>query len=122
MLGSIGISLKQNFVFIVLFLILIPAMFTPLLNLFVNHILWMILIKKPMFYDSISKYATKDEYTTLLKNEKMSTIIITLLSASLFLMPIIGVFAYVLQLLIFTHFNLKSLEKLRLEQSKENML
>ena len=113
LLGSISISLKQNGIFIVLFLILLPTMFIPLLNVFVNLILWMILIKKPMFYDSISMYATKDEYRTLLKNEKLSTNMITLLSATLFLIPILGVFVYILQLLIFTHFNLKRLERLR---------
>jgi uncharacterized protein involved in cysteine biosynthesis len=112
-LGSIGISLKQNAIFIVLFLILLPTMFVPLLNIFVNLILWMILIKKPMFYDSVSMYASIDEYAMLQKNEKMSTTMISLLSASLFLVPILGVFVYILQLLIFTHFNLKRLERLR---------
>jgi len=111
--GSIGISLKQNAIFIVLFLILLPTMFIPLLNIFVNLLLWMILIKKPMFYDSISMYASRDEYAILEKNEKMSTVMISLLSASLFLVPILGVFVYILQLLIFTHFNLKRLERLR---------
>lgn len=112
-LGSLSISLKQNAIFIILFLILIPTMFVPLLNILVNLLLWMILIKKPMFYDSISMYATKDEYATLLQNDKMSITMITMLSASLFLIPILGVFVYILQLLIFTHFNLKRLEKLR---------
>lgn len=112
--GSVAISLKQNIIFIILFLILIPAMFVPLLNILVNLLLWMILIKKPMFYDSISMYATKDEYAKLLKSNKMSTLLITILSASLFLIPILGVFVYVVQLLIFTHFNLARLQKLRL--------
>ena len=111
--GSIGISLKQNAIFIVLFLILLPTMFIPLLNIFINLFLFILLIKKPMFYYSISMYASRDEYAILEKNDKMSTTIMSLLSASLFLVPILGVFVYILQLLIFTHFNLKRLERLR---------
>jgi len=108
---SIIISLKQNVIFIILFIILLPTMFIPLVNIFVNIILWMVLIKKPMFYDSIATIASKDEYDKLYSNNKIR--IITLLSASLFLIPILGIFVYIIQLLIFTHFNMQRLQSLR---------
>jgi len=111
--GSLSISLKQNIIFILLFLVLIPAMFIPMLNILANLILWTILIKEPMYYDSIAMYATKDEYKQLQKNNKLKIIIIAFLSASLFLVPLFGVFVYVLQLLIFTHFNLSKLQEIR---------
>ena len=110
---SIIISLKQNMIFIILFIILLPTMFVPLVNIFVNIILWMILIKKPMFYDSISAIASKDEYNKLYSSDKFKTRLITLLSASLFLIPIIGVFVYIVQLLVFIHFNMRRLQDIR---------
>jgi len=110
---SIIISLKQNGIFIILFIIFLPTLFIPLINIFVNIILWMILIKKPMFYDSISTIASKDEYDKLYSNNKFKIRVITLLSASLFLIPILGIFVYIIQLLVFTHFNMQRLQKLR---------
>ena len=65
---SILVALKQNVIFLVLFVLLLPAMFVPVLNIFVHIFLWSILIKKPTFYDSIAIYATKDEFKKLKKN------------------------------------------------------
>ena len=110
---SIFISLKQNILFFGLFIIFIPAMFVPVLNVFVHLFLWSILIRKPTFYDSVSTYATKDEFNTLQNTNKPTMMIITIISASLFLIPVVGIFVYILQLLMFTHFNLKRLKGLR---------
>ena len=110
---SIIISLKQNMIFIILFIILLPTMFIPLINIVVNILLWMVLIKKPIFYDSISTIASKDEYDRLYSNNKIRIRLITLLGASLFLIPILGIFVYIIQLLIFTHFNMQRLQHLR---------
>jgi len=110
---SIFISLKQNILFFILFIIFIPAMFIPVLNIFVHLFLWSILLKKPTFYDSIATYATRDEFNTLKNTNKFTLTAITIISASLFLIPVIGIFIYILQLLMFTHFNLKRLQSLR---------
>ena len=110
---SIFISLKQNIIFFILFVIFIPAMFVPVLNIFVHLFLWSILLKKPTFYDSASSYATKDEFNTLKNTNKLTLTLITIISASLFLIPVVGIFVYILQLLMFTHFNLKRLQSLR---------
>jgi len=110
---SIKISLKQNLIFIVLFVILLPTMFIPLVNILVNIVLWMILIQTPMFYDSLAIIATKDEFNILKKKDIFKTKLITFLSVLLFLIPIFGLFVYIIQLLIFTHYNLQRLKKLR---------
>jgi len=111
--GSIFIALKQNVIFLILFILLLPAMFVPVLNIFVHLFLWSVLIKQPTFYDSIAIYATKDEFNKLKKSNKIKTWTITIISASLFLIPIFGIFVYILQLLMFTHYNLKRLQGLR---------
>jgi len=112
-LGSMGITLKYNLIFFVLLIIFLPAMFIPGLNIFVNVILWMILIKEPVFYDSIAMYASKEEYQLLKSQNKTTTFLIAFLSSLLFLIPVIGVFVYIAQLLLFTHYNLKRLKEFR---------
>jgi hypothetical protein len=115
LIGSLTLSLKHNLIFILLFIILIPAMFIPVVNIFINIFLWMVLLKAPMFYDSLASIATKDEYITLSSTNKMQIRTITFISAALFLIPILGIVIYILQLLVFTHFNLSRLQKLRTE-------
>jgi len=117
---SILISLKQNVIFMVLFILFIPAMFVPVLNILVHLFLWVVLIKKPTFYDSIAMYATRDEFNTLQNTDKTTLTLITILSASLFLIPVIGIFVYIVQLLLFAHFNLKRLQTLRTEVPYKN--
>jgi hypothetical protein len=111
--GSIFVSLKQNLIFIILLILFIPTVFIPILNVATSVALWMVLIKKTLFYDSIAFYATKDEYKRLFKEDKNQTRIFTLIGATLFLIPFLGVFVYVIQLLIFTHFNMERLGKYR---------
>jgi uncharacterized protein involved in cysteine biosynthesis len=111
--GSILISLKSNVLFMLLFVLFLPLMFVPLINVFVNLFLWVILIKTPLFYDSLAMYATRGEYRVLKKSNRWSTFSIALASASLFLIPVVGVFIYVLQLLFFTNYNLQRLAKIR---------
>ncbi len=112
--GSMITSLKSNLLFMLLFVLFLPLIFIPLINVVVHLFLWMILIKTPLFYDSIASYATRDEYKVLKKSNRLSIFTIALASASLFLIPVVGVFIYVLQLLFFTHFNLQRLMMLRL--------
>ena len=112
-IGSMSVSIKQNALFFILFVVLIPAMFIPGVNILVNIILWMILIKKPTFYDSVAMIASKDEYGNLLNTNKTKTFLITLLGAALFLIPFFGVFVYILQLLMFVNYNLLRLSDIR---------
>jgi len=112
-IGALGITLKYNLIFIVLFIIFLPAMFVPGLNIFVNIILWVILIKNPIFYDSVAMYTSKEEYQILKNKNKTTTLVIAILGAIFFLIPVLGVFVYIAQLLLFTHYNLRRLKELR---------
>jgi len=114
--GSIWISLKYNILFIFLFILFLPTLFVPILNIIVHLFLWAILIKTPFLYDSISSIATKDEYQKL-KQNKIDLWSISLLSASLFFIPILGILVYILQLLIFIHYNLSQLKEIRIKKS-----
>ena len=89
-------------------------MFIPGINVLVNIILWMILIKEPIFYDSVAFYATKNEYQ-ILKQDKLYIFSIAFLGSLLFLVPVLGIFVYIGQLILFTHYNLKRLKELRVE-------
>ena len=113
---SVYISMRQNILFLLLLLILLPILFVPILNIVVIVYLWSIAIKKPMSYDSISTISTKDEYQTLLSKDKLKTTTLSLLTASLFLIPILGILVYILQLLTFTHYNMSRLQKIRATQ------
>ena len=112
---SIWISIKANIKFLLVFLfIFLPSLIIfPFISPFLHILLWMILIKEPMFYDSLSSFANNTEFTMIKNNNRFDLFIITLISASLFFIPIFGAFVYVWQLLIFTHFNLQKLKELR---------
>ena len=111
--GSVLISLRSNLVFVVLFVLTLPLIFVPLLNVLVQMLLWVVLIRTPLFYDSLAMYSTRDEYEALKGSERLVGFVVALAAASLFLIPLVGVFVYVLQLLFFTHFNLRRLAVIR---------
>jgi uncharacterized protein involved in cysteine biosynthesis len=111
--GSVMVALRQNLIFITLFLFLVWTLFIPGVNVIIHIFLWSVLIKKPNFYDSLAMYATKSEYKILQKSDRLKTTLLSMIGASMFLIPIVGVFIYVVQLLIFSHFNLKRLKILR---------
>ena len=105
--GSMLISLKSNLVFVLLFILTLPLIFVPVLNVVIQLLLWVVLIRTPLFYDSLAMYATRKEYLALKASQGLAGFTIALAAASLFLIPLVGVFVYVLQLLFFTHFNLQ---------------
>ena len=113
--GSLLISLRSNAFFIILFVITLPLLFVPVLNILLHLFLWVVLIKSPLFYDSISMYATREEYRALKSTGRWRTRGIAYLAASLFLIPVVGVFIYVLQLIFFAHYNLERLAVMREE-------
>jgi len=116
LVGSMWISIKYNLIFIFLFILFLPTIFIPIVNIIVHLFLWAILIKTPFLYDSISSIATKEEYE-ILKQNKLDLWVISLISASLFFVPILGILVYILQLLIFIHYNLTKLKEIRIKKS-----
>ena len=116
LIGSMWISLKYNLIFVFLFILFLPTIFIPFLNIVVHLFLWAILIKNPFLYDSISSIATKEEYEQLQQN-KLDLWVISLISASLFFVPILGILVYILQLLVFIHYNLTTLKEIRIKKT-----
>ncbi len=111
-MGSIMIALKSNAIFLVLFIITSPLLFIPIVNIILHILLWMVMLKAPMYYDACAFYATKSQYKEIKKKHKGELRLITLVSASLLLVPFLGVFLYILQLIFYTHFSLSKLKAL----------
>ena len=112
-LGSMTEAIKSNILFILLFIVLTPTMFIPFLNVLIHIFLWLVLIKSPMLYDSLAFYAAKDEFEKIKKSDRFKIWLLSFVVASLFLIPVFGVFSYVLQLIFFTHFSLSRLQKMQ---------
>jgi len=112
-LGSMLKAIRSNILFIMLFLILIPFLFIPFLNIAVHIFLWAILIRSPMLYDSLAFYARKKEFEEIKRSNRLQTWLLSLVAASLFLIPLFGVFLYLLQLIMFTHFSLSKLKEIQ---------
>jgi len=109
--GSIMIALKSNAIFLTLFIITSPLLLIPAVNILLHVLLWMVMLKAPMYYDACAFYATKKEYKEIKKKHHNGLRFITLISASLLLVPFVGVLLYVLQLIMYTHFSLSKLKK-----------
>jgi len=110
--GSIMIALKANALFLFLFILTSPLLLVPGLNIVVHVFLWMVMLKAPMYYDACAFYASKAQYKAIEKKHKKGLRFITLLSASLLLIPFLGVLLYVLQLIMYTHFSLSKLKEI----------
>ncbi len=109
--GSIMTSLKANLKYLVLLMLFGILYFIPGVNVVVQVMLSMVLIKDPIYYDATAFYTSKEEFKKIRKVHKNEFRLITLLSALLLLIPFIGVAAYILQLIIFTHFSLSKLKQ-----------
>lgn len=109
--GSIMIALKSNALFLLLFIITSPLLLIPVVNIILHVLLWMVMLKAPMYYDACAFYATKKQFKEIKKKHKSGLRFITLLSASLLLIPFLGVLLYVLQLIMYTHFSLSKLKE-----------
>jgi hypothetical protein len=109
--GSIKTSLLANLKYIILFILLSPLLFIPVVNILVQIFLWSIMIKDPIYYDAAAFYLGKNEFRDIKVKYSFEFRVITLLASLLLFIPFIGVFGYVLQLIIFTHFALSKLSK-----------
>jgi hypothetical protein len=113
MWGSIVEALKSNLLFFILFILTSPLLFVPILNIVVHLLLWMVMLKAPMYYDAAAFYATKEEFKMIKKRDKGELRRITLLSASVLFIPFIGLLLYIFQLMLYTHFALTKLRHYR---------
>jgi hypothetical protein len=113
MWGSILQALKSNLLFFVLFIFSLPLLLIPVVNIAIHLLLWMVMLKAPMYYDAAAFYATKEEFKKIKTSYKGELRLITLLSAALLFIPFIGVLLYIFQLMLYTHFALTKLHHIR---------
>ncbi len=111
MIGSIVIALKSTVIYMILFIITLPLLFIPILNFIVQILLWMVMLKAPMYYDACAFYTQKKEFKTIQTKYKTELRLVTFISSLLFLIPFLGVLLYIVQLIMFTHFSLSKLKK-----------
>lgn len=97
---SLFLTLKASAVFILLFVLLIPFIFIPLLGQVLLVYLWSILLRKPTLYDVGALFIS--ESSTLNKNAKKTRILAMI--ASLFnYIPFVNIFAPVFAQILFLH-------------------
>jgi hypothetical protein len=111
MVGSIVVALKSTALYMILFIITSPLLFVPILNFIVQIMLWMVMLKAPMYYDSCAFYLSKEDFNTIKTKHKMELKFVTFVSSLLFLIPFLGVLLYIVQLIMFTHFSLSKVRK-----------
>ena len=110
--GSVLSALKSNMLFLILFILTSPLLLIPVVNILLHVWLWMVMLKSPMYYDACAFYASREEFNSIQKKHKNGLRMVTLFSASLLLIPFLGVFLYILQLIVYTHFSLEKLQKI----------
>ncbi len=112
MIGSVIVALKSTVIYMILFIITLPLMFIPILNFIVQILLWMVMLKAPMYYDACAFFASKEKFKTIEKKNRGELRFVTFISSLLFLIPFLGVLLYIVQLIMFTHFSLSKLKEL----------
>jgi len=98
--GSISSTLKSTLVFAVLFIVLSPTFFIPLVGQIIMLYVWSILLKAPTVHDVGGLFITDKKI--LKKKEKKSNIIA--MTASLFnYIPFLNIFAPIFAQIMFLH-------------------
>lgn len=102
--GSVIVTIKATFVFLILFVLLLPLIFVPILGQVVMLYLWSILLKAPTVHDVGGLFITDKQ--ELKRKSKQSTLIAMI--ASLFnYIPLLNIFAPIFAQILFLHHILK---------------
>ena len=103
--GSMVAMVKSSLIFILLFVVLFPFIFVPVLGQVVMLYLWSILLRDPMIYDVGTLFIHDPK--VLKKRQKGSTFIAMI--ASLFnYIPLLNIFATIFAQILFLHHILKN--------------
>jgi hypothetical protein len=96
------VFLKDVFLFIVLFILLFPLFFIPVVNIGVQVFLWTKLYHDSFIYFVCNEYCSNEEFEEL-KRHKLKTILIAIIAASFNFLPIINFFAPFFAVIMFFH-------------------
>ncbi len=108
--GSILTALRSTMLYLFLLLILSPLLFLPYLNIPIHILLWMTMLKMPLFYDACAFYADKKRFKQLLKTHKKEFRLLALFGAITLFIPFVGLFSYLFLLILFANFALAKLQ------------
>jgi hypothetical protein len=96
------VVLKDVLMFLILFAVLFPLFFIPVINIGVQLFLWTKLYHDSFLYFVCNEYCSNAEFEEL-KQHKIKTIIIALLAASFNFLPIVNFFAPFFAIIMFFH-------------------
>jgi hypothetical protein len=96
------VVLKDVLMFLILFAVLFPLFFIPVINIGVQLFLWTKLYHDSFLYFVCNEYCSNAEFEVL-KQHKIKTIIIAVLAASFNFLPIVNFFAPFFAVIMFFH-------------------
>ncbi|EDM23931.1 EI24 domain-containing protein [Caminibacter mediatlanticus] len=96
------IFIKDILTFLILFILLFPLFFIPVINIAVQLFLWSKLYHDSFLYLLCNKYCDKKDFENL-KNHQFKTILVSIIAASFNFIPIISFFAPFFALIMFFH-------------------
>ena len=97
---SILLTLKASMIFLVLFILLLPFIFIPIVGQIVILYLWSVLLKEPTLYD-VSALFIEDK--KVLKEKKKKTRVLAMLASLFNYVPIVNIFAPIFAQILFLH-------------------
>ena len=101
---SLLVTVKSSALFLVLFILLLPLLFIPVLGQVVMLYLWSILLKAPTVYDVGSLFITDKN---MLKTKSRRSTLIAMTGSLFNYIPILNLFAPVFAQILFLHHLLK---------------
>ncbi|MDH4318679.1 MAG: EI24 domain-containing protein [Desulfobulbaceae bacterium] len=97
-------SLKALAKFILLFLLLSPLYFVPIINVLALAIPSFFYLKKTVLFDVASQSITRENYLKIMADNRLNLSLLVLPLYLLLYIPIINIFSYIYAFLVVTHF------------------
>lgn len=100
----ISFSLKALGKFILIFILLSPLYFFPVINVLALAIPSFFYLKKTVLFDVASQSMTRENYTKILADNRLNLYLLIIPLYLLLYIPIINIFSYIYAFLVVTHF------------------
>jgi len=105
----ISFSLKALAKFLLVFILLSPLYFFPIINVLALAIPSFFYLKKTVVFDVASQSTTRENYQRILTENRLFLFLLTVPLYLLLYIPIINIFSYIYAFLVMTHFFLDRL-------------
>lgn len=97
---SILLTLKASIIFLILFILLLPFIFIPVVGQVVLLYLWSVLLREPTFYDVSALFISDKK---VLKKKKKTTRVLAMIASLFNYIPVMNAFAPVFAQILFLH-------------------